>query len=642
MIRALAFLVLAGALAGYSLWIYLRAELPVRRVGVLAALRATTLVLLLALAFDVRLPWGGGDGGAQRWALLDVSASMGADDGEAWQGALARAQALEAEGWRVVPFGDAVGRSAGEAGAGPTASRSELEPALVRAAEAGASEVRVLSDLRFQDPVASAAALGALALDVTFEAFGGPVANAGIGELTVPDQPRRGDPLTAEVAYFAEGVTDSLQVEVREEGTLVASVAVSPPTPGRRGRAALALPPPAGEGRLRYTARIHLSGDAFPGDDEAVAYMNAGYEAGGLVVVSLRADWEPRAALTVLGESTGLPATGYLRVGPDRFVPMGRAVQRGGSVDSATVRRAATDAALLVLHGLDARTDAWGRSLARRGARVLLWPGDAVGADVAGVPAGAPLPGEWYAAVDVPASPVAADLAGARFQDLPPLSALLPLDAASASASPLRVQLGGTGPARAAMVLDEGRGGRRAVALSSGFWRWYARDGAPRDAYRRLLSGVAGWLLSGDDGSVATEVRPELWIAPPGDPVAWWVPDLAADTVRLEVVAGDGSVVTDTAVASGGRATTPPLPTGTYRYRALAEEGPVGEGRFDVDDRSEEMLPVPKAPEAPPAAARATGRSEAGLPLRATPFPYLLLLLLLSAEWVARRRAGLR
>ena len=64
MIRLLLFLLLAGALAAYSFWIYLRAELPVRSGRLLAALRTATLLLLLALLFDPRLPWGGAGGSA--------------------------------------------------------------------------------------------------------------------------------------------------------------------------------------------------------------------------------------------------------------------------------------------------------------------------------------------------------------------------------------------------------------------------------------------------------------------------------------------------------------------------------------------------------------------------------------------------
>ena len=117
---------------------------------------------------------------------------------------------------------------------------------------------------------------------------------------------------------------------------------------------------------MRYTARVQLDDDAFSSDDEAVTYANVGTEERALVVVSVRPDWEPRHLLPVLEEVTGLPGLGYIRVGPDRYVPMGRALDRGGPVDSASVRRSAEDAALLVLHGLGATGEAWVRALVDR------------------------------------------------------------------------------------------------------------------------------------------------------------------------------------------------------------------------------------------------------------------------------------
>jgi hypothetical protein len=641
-IRLLAFLVLAATLAGAAFWVYLRAELRVAGRYWLAGLRASALVVLLALLLDLRLPLGGPGAEARRWVLLDVSASMTAGGGSAWQGALARARALEAEGWTLVAFGDEVGR-ASAADLGPRALRTELGPALTRAAEAGVSELRVLSDLRFEDPVAAASALAAAPVAASFEGFGGAVTNAGLGAFSVEDQGRRGQPVGAEVEFFSEGATDSLQVEVREEGVLVLSRSAAPPVPGRRGRLSMELPAPKGEGRVRYAARVVLPGDAFPPDDEAAGYMMAGHEEGGLVVVSLQPDWEPRALFGVLGEATGLPATGYLRAGPDRFVPMGRALERGAPVDSASVRAAALDAALLVLHGLDGRTDAWGRSLARRPTRVLFWPSDAAGAALARVSTGAPQAGEWYASTEVRPSALAGDLAGARLQDLPPLSGLLPLDGPTPRQAPLEAQLGGTGPGRAALLLDRSGGGRRAVALASGFWRWDARAGAPREAYRRLWSGVAGWLLAEDPAGAAVEVRPERWVGPRGEPVSWWIPGPAPDSVRLEIFDSTDAVSVDTTLATGVEGSTPPLPEGTYRYRATAGDEVRGEGRFDVEARSEEMLPLAVAPRPSPGpehGPRAAGPG--GRPLHAGPWPYLLVLLLLSAEWVGRRRAGLR
>jgi hypothetical protein len=181
------------------------------------------------------------------------------------------------------------------------------------------------------------------------------------------------------------------------------------------------------------------------------------------------------------------------------------------------------------------------------------------------------------------------------------------------------------------------------VALASGFWRWNARAGAPREAYRRLWSGVAGWLLAGDPAGAAVEIRPERWVGPRGEPVTWWMPGSTPDSVRLEIFDSTGAVAVDTTLATGGDASTRPLPEGTYGYRATSENGVRGEGRFDVEARSEEMLPLavaPRPPAAPDRGPRAAGAD--GRPLRTGPWLYLLVLLLLSAEWVGRRRAGLR
>ncbi|HSG07867.1 MAG TPA: hypothetical protein VLA36_05905 [Longimicrobiales bacterium] len=641
MIRLLLFLLLAGSLVGYAFWVYTRAELPVPSGRRLAALRAATLVLLLALIFDPRLPWGDAAGSGVRWALVDVSRSMAAGGGGAWARARTRAQELDAEGWSVVMFGDGV--SPGEADdEQPTATHSALAPAFLRAAEAGVEETRVISDLRFDDPVEAASVLASTGLRATFEGVGDTAVNAGVSTFSVSDQGRRGDPVSAVVELFAEGVADSLLLEVREEDRLVLSQVFPPPTPGRRGRWELELPAPLAEGRQRYTASVRIPGDGFADDDEAVAYMMAGHEEGALVVVSLLPDWEARALLPVLGEATGLPALGYLRVGANRFAPMGRAVERRPPVDSGTVRRAAADAALLVVHGVDGRTDAWGRSLVGRRGRTLAWPLDGAGADVAGVRAGVAQDGEWYAAAEVPASPLAGDLAGARLQDLPPLTSLLPLSSREALGTPLMVQLRGVGPGQPALVLQERGRDRKVVVLATGFWRWAARDGEGRDAYRRLWSGVAGWLLASDPRSAAPDVRPERWVTPRGEPVRWWIPGNGRDTVRLQILE-DTSVVVDTLVVSAGSVETPVLPPGLYGFRAESSSASVGEGRFDVTARSDELFPLPAAPEVPAGAgvSQPAGPGESR-PLRTLAWPYLLILALLFLEWVGRRRVGLR
>ena len=640
MTRGLLFVVLAAALAGYSFWVYLRVELPVRGTRLLASVRALTLVVILALLFDPRIPGTGTTATSTQWVLLDASLSMTAEvEGSSpWQEAQARAVELAGEGWGVVTFGANTGAPEG-LDYSPDQTRTLLAPALERAAEAGVGTVRVLSDLRFEDGVAVRAALEALPLEVDFEAFGAELVNAGISAFDVPDAARPEGTVTAMAEVHGVGA-DSVTLEVRVDGEIVVSQLVDLPDPGLRRRVEIEIPVPNGAGRIRYSARVTAASDAFASDDEAIAYATVGHEEGALVLVSLEPDWEPRFLLSVLEDVTGLPGVGYLRVGAERFVSIGPAVERAGPVDSATVGRAVRDAALVVVHGLHGDADEWSRRLVEGTSSAILLAGDREGAELAGVRTATPLGGEWYASGDIPASPLVGELSGAEFLGLPPLTdVLVPADAITV-VSPLNLQLRGIGAPAAAFHLDTHAGGRRALGLASGFWRWAMREGAGRDAYRRLWSGVAGWVLAGDS-LVAPEPRPVRWVFDRGDPVIWSLPrDSAA--VRINILRGD-SVVADTVFRGGTTRSLGTMAPGLYHYRASNLTGEVlAAGRFDVSANSSEMIPTPTLPEPMGARAAALAGARGGRPLRTSPWPYLLLITLLCAEWVARRRTGLR
>jgi hypothetical protein len=650
-IRWSLFVLVAAALVASAFWVYLRVELAVPWARRLAAARALALVLILALLFDFHLPGSGGGASSERWVLLDASLSMGAaspDGPSAWVAASARAAELEADGWRVVTFGTTAAGDApeDEGVTQPAEAESQLAPALRRAAEAGVRRVRVLSDLRLHDQVAVRAALASLPLEVGFERLGGSVVNAGVSSLDVPDLVRPEGSVTAEVEVHATG-GDSLTVRVFEEDRLVAEVRVGAPSPGLRARVPAQLPTPTTTGRVRYTASVTLEGDGFPSDDVAVSYASVGHEEGALVLVSLHPDWEPRYLLPVLQEVTGLGARGYLRVGPDAFVPMGRGVDRGAPLDSASVRRAAADAAVLVLHGLGEDADAWVRTLTARSGRSILLPVDAAGAELAGISSGEPQGDEWYASADVPTSPIAGSLSGLTLQGLPPLTGVLLPDDPARVRGALLVQLRGAGAPEAAIHLEAREDGRAAVVLASGLWRWAARENG-REAYRRVWSGVAGWLLE-DESSSAIEVRPVRWVVGRGEPVVWSAPADSTE-LRLVVVSTDSvvsgvadSVVVDAVVASAPMSTGV-LPPGAYRYRVSSDAGElVTEGRFDVAAATTELIPPPVEPAAAEGVGPlAVGAQPAGQPLRTRPWPYLLVIGLLCGEWIGRRRSGLR
>jgi hypothetical protein len=640
-IRFLLFLGLAAALMAFAFWIYLRVELSVEGARRLAVVRSIVLVTILALLFDPRLPSAALGGVSGRWVLLDASLSMStvAESGaSAWSGAEQRAAELALDGWRVMRFGgSALTPVVDEAGT-PDRLSSLLAPALVAAAEGGAREVRILSDMRFADVVAIRSAVADLPVNVTFESFGGVVDNSGIGHFLVPDVLQPDGIPVAELEIFGGTFGDSINVVVFEEDQQVATVTVPAPSAGYRSAVMVDLPAATEGGRVRYTAAIQ-GADAFSDDQAGVSYANIGHEAGALVLLSLRPDWEPRYLLPVLAEVTGLSAAGYLRAGPDRYVRLGGASDRGAPADSVSVQRAATDAAILVVHGLGEDVDPWVAALLRSPGRRLVLPVDAAGAGLAGLPAVELREGEWYASPDIPTSPIAGALAGVVLGGLPPLSDVL-VPEVGMREPPLQLQLRGAGSPQSAFQLIERPEGRVAIALASGTWRWAMRENG-REPYRRLWSGLAGWLLS-DQRVAAAEARPRDWVIGRGEPVEWSLPG-DTTTSRIRVLQGD-SVVVDTTVASGSPLSTGVLAPDVYTYEVTGPSGDtLAAGRFDVSPATSEMLPAPVEPEVSVRTASALGSDDGlGRPLRTTPWPYLLVIILLCGEWVVRRRSGLR
>ena len=641
--RWFVFASLAVGAVFYARWVYRRVDLPVPGTHFLWPLRAAALVLVLLLLFDPMIPWGGA-GSSSRWVLLDASASMAAavDGTTPWAEASRRAETLRADGWRVVAFGGATTLVEGELEAAPSEAATRLAPALALAAEGGAREVRVLSDLRLEDEVAVRSALELLGSNVVFERFGGDVSNAGILALEVLDRNTADTEGLAVVEVHGGIEGETLTFEVYEEDRLIAEATTVAPGPGLRRSVEVDLPPAAGSGLLRYEVALSTdTRDDFGLDDRAVGYGRVALaDEGGVVLVSFAADWEPRYLLPVLGRTSGLSASGYLRAGTDRFVSMGRALDRGPTVDSAAVRRAVEDAALVVMHGVHGELDAWARSLLSLGPRRVVFVADAAGAALVGVPVAGPRPGEWYASPDLPPSPIAAELAGAFGEGLPPLRRLwVPTDP-DGLFRPFLVQLAGAGASEGPLVLRVRDDGRDAVALASGFWRWAARERS-RGAYEALWAGVAGWLLR-DRTVTGAEPQPTRWIFPRGASVDWRVP--ANRTGYGVRVTGAVEEALDTVFATDGIVPTGPLPPGSYVYTVVDQSGDsVGAGRFDVAETTADMLPSPVDAERLRVTRTDTNAfGQGGRPLRTLPWPYLMIIGLLCAEWFGRRRSGLR
>jgi hypothetical protein len=639
-------------LAAFAFWIYLRRELPISGRLALAALRAGALVLLVLLLWNPSLPARSRPGGeVQPWVALDDSRSMTASGGEdaPWSRALARARTAAAAGARVVTLGESRGPVPDLDSLTADAETSLLAPTLRRAAEAGVRELTVVSDLRLDDAVAVAAELSVPGLRVRIEDVGGPVVSAGIADVEAPATGRAGEAVRVAVEVFAtaESAGDSARLVLTRDGAAVGSWTIELPGPGTTVRREVETSLPREAGTVLWRATVRTPGDAFEDDDGRARATEVDPASGVVAVVSLAPDWESRFLLPVLTQVTGLPTRGWLRVGPDRYLPTG-----GGAVVGAeALRPALEEARILVLLGLGRDAPDWVREVLRTNRRTLVLAGDPSGAAAAGVPAGPVRAGEWYATAPVPASPVAAALADLPVAELPPLGRVLPPGGAPAGQAALAVQRAGAGPTVPALVLrDEGRR-RTVVALASGFWRWAFRPDAPREAYRRLWSGVAGWLLEFEEGAALAGLAPESPVVSATAPVTWRAPEAGGGRIEVTLARDGATQRTDTiSVDATGRGDQPPVPEGswTWEARVLAPDSVAGRGRtwrgVLESERWTGELRAPRADLAIPDPAAAAGRATAGdgAPLRTRPWPYLLVLGLLSVEWVGRRRSGLR
>ena len=651
----LAFGVLVAGAVGFAAWIYVRRELPIPGLGLLGALRALVLVLVLLLLWDPRLPGGPRGGTAEgRWVLLDASASMSAgasEDGADWASTLERAGELAGTGAQVLLFGetprvvpvDSLGAVL------PVASASRLAPALARAAEAGATDVTVLSDLRLDDPVEAELSSGRFPFGVEIQRRGGAVRNAGIARFELPARAESGDPLSVGIALFSEETDpgDTIRVEVWEEDRLVASAGVLPAEPGLLATATIRLPAPRDTGWLRYRLLVSLPGDRFEADDAKSAYTEVDPQEGGLVLLSVLPDWEPRFLLPVLSQVTGLDASGFLGISGGRFLHLGSGAQVGPPVEEAEVREALSGADFVVLHGLGAGAPDWVRTTLGEAPRAIVFPSDPAGALASGVEVRPHLDGEWYATPDLPPSALVASLSGADLTGLPPLTDILPLQRPGAVPTPIPLQRQGIGPAQAGLALNENRGRRRVVVLASGFWRWAFREGPDREAYRRLWAGVAGWLLATAPQDGTTGVRPSKRVWSSRELMEWRAPGSIGEAFGLTLTRGDSVVLDTTVVVDGaGLVRTRPLPVAEYSYRTtrVGDEGVIGSGRIESEGYSLELLrrPADISTAAPDEDEGRQTRGGLGPPLRTHPGPYLLILVLLSAEWIGRRRGGLR
>jgi hypothetical protein len=648
-----------AASAGVALlvvWHHRRRETPGRGRTLLAALRAAALSLILLLLFGPEVPGGGPSRARGTQVLLDASLGMGmpvtAGGETRWSRAvpLARSRAggravlLFGERVRPVPAGDLPERVPGD-------GRSLLLPALQAAAEAGVRRVIVITDGGIEDADAVARWAPRLGVEIVPELVGEPLPNRAIVEVTAPTWARAGDPVRVEVGVTAPA-TDSLHVTAASGGRVLGRSTLPAPAAGRIATAALELRPaaPPGGGWVRIDVELDGS-DAVPDDDRRTVYVHISDEPAGVALVSLQPDWEPRFLAPVLGQSLGLPLNAYIRTAGEQYARLAGGLDAGGIATEAEVRRAVERAELVVLHGVGDDAPAWALAALRNARRLMVFPAAGSGVLPMPVDVGEAVGGDYYLAVPAPPSPVAPLLADQELAAAAPLTELRPVTAAPAGAwAPLLVTRARQGTPQPAMLAGETAGRRWVVVVAGGFWQWSLRGGEERQLYTRLWGSLAGWLAVDRGTAGPAAVRPAQHATARGLPIPWIAPGLAADSVAVQLLADDGAVVLDTVMGmtAGDTAFSAAPAPGTYSYRAHAfGDGTVtrGQGPLTVEHYSPEFSRARAdlgALRTPPSAVRGADLRTAGTPLHTTPYPWVLLVLLLGTEWILRRRWGLR
>lgn len=656
------------ALIGYA---HLRLE-PAVQAG-LTALRVAAVAILVALLMNPMLP--GRDPAAaplsapSTWIVVDFDPALAARAGprSLREHLLDRLSGEVESGVALVRLGpEGPEGTTFEALAGMELSEGPVPvgESLLRLAEAGADSIVLWSPLR-RSRAELAGPLSRLTVPLGIEVVDDPaLRNAAIATFDLPPQAPAGEEIEGELVLAGEGGApgDSVRVTIvvgDGEGMLVQESRHPLPDAGTRWSVPLSLPAGSGEGTVRYRARVELEGDGFSDDDERLAVVETGPGEGGILLLSLRPDAEPRVLLPTLERASGLEATGVLRVAEDRFLNLGRAEDAGRPAGSEDVQRRAGNAALLVVHGASASIPDALRSVVRGHPRVLHLPGDSVGAELAGVTTGAPRDGAWRLVPEPPSSPIATWLRGGAMlpAELPPLSSLLPVAGPTPGTVALELRPGsGESPLPGLLLIEEPEG-RRAVALASDFWRWGARPGEPRALYRNLWAGVIDWLLMRSGSGAADVIRPARPVLPRGVPISWLASGRAGESLSVELrsaadvdATGPVAHAYDVVVDSVGTFRTPAPGPGAWRYRVAGSGGgELDSGRFDVEAFRDALLRVPLDPaelvvrvpvdSAGSGSLPATDRQR---PLRSHPVPWLLLLGLLSLEWLGRRRRGLK
>jgi len=610
-----------GAVAAAIQYLPLRApSVPVRTA--LAFLRGIALALVVALLLNAPL-------GPPRQVLpsvfVDASLSMTRENAPLWPEAWDSARAVRAES--ILVFGDTVRRGdpPSRAGSAPTDPSSRVRPVVERTMVTGRPVV-LITDGEIQDSSALDGLTSGSRVVVLARA---PHRDAAVVTMDAPRAAVDGDSLGIRLtlAAGAEGAAAgfvSLQLDQRPLGRwpLDTMSAWGERQLDVRARVSGVQ----GPGILR--AIVSSPGDAEPRNDTLAAVIEIS-RAASAVFVSTSPDQDARFAIAVLRGTLALPTRGFLRVAPGNWRHEGTLAP----VTELEVRQAVKDAPVAIIHG---DTSIFGSPQTTSvGPLALLVPPDVDD-------------GEWYPSA-APVSPLSGALAAIPLDSLPPISVGQP---ASGDWIALEARRGREALRRPVVV---GRDSPRRIVTvtASGFWRWRFRGGASADAYAALWGGIFDWLAA--ERADRRGAVPDESSVRAGQAIRWRrgsSSDSVVHVVLQRSGGGGGGGTGAVGPVPGGRAVapqdtlilrfatgvaiqeTPPRPAGTYDVIV-----PGGRTTLVVNAAAELLPSRPRLRSG--SVGRRIGTDDARR-ARNAGWLYALAIGLLCAEWIARRRAGLR
>ena len=572
---------------------------PVWRVA-LGALRAAALTLVVALLLDAPL---GRAQPARPSVFVDASLSMTRENATLARAAWDSASAIDADS--IWFFGDTIRSGVRETVPADRATR--VRPVVERTMASGRPAILV-TDGEVQDSSAlDALVRGSRVVVLSRE----PKPDAAVVSMESPRAAVEGDSLDVRLTIAAgtEGAGAGslvLALGTRELGRwpVQAMSRWSERQVEVRVRAQGAT-----DGPEILRAVLTTPGDAEPRNDTLAATIELSRGASA-VVVSTSPDQDVRFAIAVLRGALALPTRGFLRVAPGMW-------RHEGSLAPATeaeVRAALRDAPIAVLHG-DTLIFGPPRSVTL-GPLALMVPAEE--------------DGEWYP-VATPVSPLNAALAAIPLESLPPVAA-----GTSGVGDWIALEARrGREAVRRPLVVGRDAPRRVVTVTGSGFLRWRFRGGASADAFAAMWGGIFDWLAA--ERADRRGAVPEVTVVRSGQAIRWRRGSTADSVVRV-VIQPRAIGRPDTLSLRFGPGTsvqeTTPLPAGVYDVLV-----PGGRAVLAVNASAELLPSRPRLQSGEVGTRRPVDDARRA---RNKSLLYILIAAFLCAEWIARRRLGLR